>query len=83
MALPPNLIQFAESAGLPAPILPTVRTRFSSTTPQTLRDDLRTVLGPECTARAREVAARMTTPAHSVAVTADLLEGAAANHTAR
>lgn len=57
--------------------------RFSSTTPQTLRDDLRTVLGPECTARAREVAARMTTPAHSVAVTADLLEGAAANHTAR
>ena len=56
---------------------------FSATTPQTLRDDLRTVLGPECRARAREVATQMTTPAHGVATTADLLEHAVADRFTR
>jgi len=53
--------------------------RFSTTTPDSLRDDLRTVLGPACAARAAEVATQMTPPARSLAMTADLLELAAAN----
>jgi len=57
--------------------------RFSKTTPQSLRNDLRTVLGPTCTARAAEVAAQMTPPARSVAMTADLLERAASKASAR
>jgi UDP:flavonoid glycosyltransferase YjiC (YdhE family) len=36
--------------------------------------DLRTVLAPQYVTRAREVAARMTKPADSVAAAADLLE---------
>ncbi|HUH68756.1 MAG TPA: glycosyltransferase [Mycobacterium sp.] len=50
---------------------------FSTTTPQSLIADLRSVLTPEYASRAREVAARMTKPAESVASTADLLEEAA------
>jgi len=53
--------------------------RFSTTTPDSLRDDLRTVLGPACASRAAEVATQMTPPARSLAMTADLLELAAAN----
>ena len=52
--------------------------RFSTTTPETLRADLRTVLGPTCTARAKEVAAAMIPPARSLADTVDLLERKAA-----
>lgn len=54
----------------------TVR-RFSATTRDSLLDDLRVVLTPETAARARQVAARMTTAPDSVAAAADLLETAA------
>jgi UDP:flavonoid glycosyltransferase YjiC (YdhE family) len=50
---------------------------FSTTSPQSLLADLRSILTPEYACRAREVAARMTKPAESVAGTADLLEEAA------
>jgi UDP:flavonoid glycosyltransferase YjiC (YdhE family) len=39
-----------------------------------LVEDLRTILAPQYAARAREVAARMTKPAQSVAAAADLAE---------
>jgi UDP:flavonoid glycosyltransferase YjiC (YdhE family) len=39
--------------------------------------DLRTILTPQCAARAHEVAAQMSKPADSVAYAADLLEEAA------
>ncbi|MGV0850704.1 glycosyltransferase [Mycolicibacterium phlei] len=48
--------------------------RFVATTEKTLVDDLRTVLAPGCLDRARQLAARMTTPAESVAAAADLVE---------
>lgn len=57
--------------------------RFSTTTPETLRKDLATVLGPACAARAREVAGQMTPVARSVATTADLLEQKAGARTGR
>jgi UDP:flavonoid glycosyltransferase YjiC (YdhE family) len=53
--------------------------RFSTTTEKSLVADLRTILAPEYAVRAREVAARMTRPADSVARAADLLE----NHARR
>ncbi|ORW33410.1 glycosyl transferase family 1 [Mycobacterium paraense] len=49
--------------------------RFSSATEKSLVHDLRTILAPQYAARAREVAARMTTPAQSVAAAADFVEG--------
>lgn len=52
--------------------------RFSAMTRETLRDDLRTVLRPECADRAREVGHQMTSPSRSLAVTVDLLEALAA-----
>ena len=48
--------------------------RFSATTEKSLVADLRTVLDPQCLTHARDLAARMTKPAESVAVTADLVE---------
>ena len=51
--------------------------RFSDTTQESLVADLRSILTAQCATRAREVAARMTTPAESAAKAADLLEGAA------
>ena len=63
--------------GRPAPGVGTSR-RFSATTARSLREDLTTVLSANCTHTAREVAARMTPPATSVARAADLLEQAAA-----
>ena len=48
--------------------------RFSATTRATLLEDLRTILAPQYAARAREIATRMTKPAESVAVAADLVE---------
>ncbi|OCB32353.1 glycosyl transferase family 1 [Mycobacterium malmoense] len=48
--------------------------RFSTSTHETLVADLRQILAPEYVNRAREVAARMTKPADSVASTANLLE---------
>jgi UDP:flavonoid glycosyltransferase YjiC (YdhE family) len=48
--------------------------RFGSATQKSLVADLQTILAPECAARAREVAARMTPPAESVAEAADRLE---------
>ena len=48
--------------------------RFSSTTRESLVADLRTILAPQHVARAREIAARMTKPAESVAAAGDLLE---------
>lgn len=51
--------------------------QFSLTTPESLVADLRQILEPEYTIRARELAARMTEPAASIAKAADLLEGAA------
>ena len=50
---------------------------FSDSTLDSLVADLRTVLTPQCAARARGVAAQMTKPAESVARAADLLEEAA------
>jgi len=57
--------------------------KFSSTTAESLREDLRTVMGPKCVARAVEVAAQMTPPERSIATTADLLERAAATSPTR
>ncbi|MDT5152799.1 MAG: hypothetical protein QOI01_4532 [Mycobacterium sp.] len=51
--------------------------RFSTTTSDSLITDLRTILTPECTARARELATRMTKPGESVEKAADLFEHAA------
>ncbi|GBE67254.1 putative glycosyltransferase [Mycobacterium sp. MFM001] len=51
--------------------------QFSDTTLESLVADLRSLLSPQCVARAREVAARLTTPAESVALAADLLEDTA------
>jgi vancomycin aglycone glucosyltransferase len=51
--------------------------RFSATTPESLVAELRSILTPEYSARAREVAAQMTKPAESVASAADLLEDTA------
>ncbi len=48
--------------------------RFSATTEKSLLADLRAVLSPQCRTAARELAARMTTPAQSVATAADLVE---------
>ncbi|WP_421841969.1 glycosyltransferase [Mycobacterium sp.] len=48
--------------------------RLSSTTRESLIADLRTVLGPQYVARAREIAVHMTEPGASVATAADLLE---------
>jgi UDP:flavonoid glycosyltransferase YjiC (YdhE family) len=49
---------------------------FWSATDQSLVADLRSILTPECTAKAREVGARMTTAAESVTKAAELLEAA-------
>ncbi|CPZ98346.1 glycosyltransferase [Mycobacteroides abscessus] len=48
--------------------------RFSASTEKTLVADLRSILDPQCVARAREVATRMTKPAESPVTAADLLE---------
>jgi UDP:flavonoid glycosyltransferase YjiC (YdhE family) len=48
--------------------------RFSATTEKSLVADLRTILAPQYLTRAREIAARMTKPAESVAAAADLVE---------
>jgi UDP:flavonoid glycosyltransferase YjiC (YdhE family) len=48
--------------------------RFSTTTAASLGKDLRRVLTPAHRTRARDVAARMSTPAQSAAAAADLLE---------
>jgi UDP:flavonoid glycosyltransferase YjiC (YdhE family) len=48
--------------------------RFSSTTRKSLVADLRRILAPQYVARARELAARMSKPAESVAAVADLAE---------
>lgn len=48
--------------------------RFSAVTEATLLEDLRTVLAPDCAARAREVASRISTPAGAVSAAADRLE---------
>ncbi|MEE2855149.1 MAG: glycosyltransferase [Actinomycetota bacterium] len=50
---------------------------FSESTLDSLVADLRTILTPQCAARAHEVAAQMSKPADSVAYAADLLEEAA------
>jgi len=51
--------------------------QFSETTQESLVADLRSIVTPQCVTRAREVATQMTTPAESLARTADLLEDAA------
>jgi len=48
--------------------------RFSATTEKTLVADLSTILGSRYRARAREIAARMSSPAESVAAAADRVE---------
>lgn len=55
-----------------------VARRFSKTDRGTLVEDLRRVLAPECATNARELATRMSTPAQSIAATADLFEAEAA-----
>lgn len=56
-----------------------VARQFSFTTPESLAADLRCILAPDYAARARDVAARMTTAAESAARAADLLEDAASS----
>jgi UDP:flavonoid glycosyltransferase YjiC (YdhE family) len=51
--------------------------RFSTTTRKSLVADLHTILAPQYRTRARELAARMTKPAESVATAADLVENCA------
>ena len=51
--------------------------QLSATTLESLTADLRSILPPECSARAREVATRMTASAESLAMAADLIEEAA------
>jgi UDP:flavonoid glycosyltransferase YjiC (YdhE family) len=51
--------------------------RVSKTTRESLVADLRRILAPEYATRAREIAARMTSPAKSVSKAADLFEAAA------
>jgi UDP:flavonoid glycosyltransferase YjiC (YdhE family) len=51
--------------------------RLSTTTQQSLVADLHTILAPQCVARARELATRMTKPAESLTNAADLLENLA------
>lgn len=53
--------------------------RLSATTRESLVADLRRILAPEYAIRARELAARMTTPAESVAQAADLAENFASS----
>lgn len=48
--------------------------RFSAATEESLVADLRAILAPDYVARARELATRMTEPAKSAAIAADLLE---------
>ena len=48
--------------------------RFSATTEKTLVADLSTILSSRYSARAREIAARMSNPAESVAAAADRVE---------
>jgi UDP:flavonoid glycosyltransferase YjiC (YdhE family) len=48
--------------------------RLSTTTEESLVKDLRRILAPECLARARELAPRLTKPAESVAAATDLVE---------
>lgn len=54
--------------------------RFSKTTFESLRDDLQTTLGAQCTTKARELASQMTPPNQSLAAAADLLESHASHH---
>jgi UDP:flavonoid glycosyltransferase YjiC (YdhE family) len=51
--------------------------RVSTTTRESLVEDLRQILAPEYAANAREIATRMTKPAESVAKAADLMERSA------
>ncbi|BBZ13818.1 glycosyltransferase [Mycobacterium branderi] len=51
--------------------------QLSDTTLESLVADLRSLLTPQCIARAREVATQLTTPDESVALAADLLEDTA------
>ncbi|BBZ13030.1 glycosyltransferase [Mycobacterium branderi] len=48
--------------------------RFSTTTQESLIADLRTILAPQCVARAREIASRIAKPAESVVAATDLVE---------
>jgi UDP:flavonoid glycosyltransferase YjiC (YdhE family) len=48
--------------------------RFAATTEETLLADLLTILAPQCSARARALAPRLTKPEESVKSTADLVE---------
>ncbi len=48
--------------------------QFSATTAESLLEDLRAVLSPQCVSRARELATRVTTSSASVASAADVLE---------
>ncbi|MFV9635276.1 glycosyltransferase [Mycobacterium neumannii] len=48
--------------------------RFSATTRASLVSDLRSILAPECVARALEFATRMSKPSESVTAAADLME---------
>ncbi|MGA9493134.1 MAG: glycosyltransferase [Mycobacterium sp.] len=51
--------------------------RFSNTTEKSLVADLRTILDPQCAARARAIATRMTEPTKNAGVAADLVENLA------
>jgi len=55
--------------------------RFSSTTEESLVEDLRMVLAPQYVTRAREIAPQMTNPAESVTAATDLVEAFARRRT--
>ncbi len=48
--------------------------RFSTATDKSFAEDLRTILDPQCVARARAIANQMTEPAKNAAAAADLVE---------
>jgi UDP:flavonoid glycosyltransferase YjiC (YdhE family) len=48
--------------------------RFSTATEETMVADLRAILHPDCVARARDLATRITKPAESASAAADLIE---------
>lgn len=56
--------------------------RLSANTPESLVADLRKILDPEYTVRAQQLASQLTTPAASIARTADLFEQAASKDSA-
>jgi UDP:flavonoid glycosyltransferase YjiC (YdhE family) len=76
MAVSPDMVGLVEAAGVERLGVGAGRP-FVATTSQSLAADLCSILTPECAARAREVASRVTPCVESLTRTADLVEDAA------